>query len=289
MTRSSPRPVPPSARQPITSTSGRTRAAPQPRTTGHAAPTEFGGLIREHKVRTDRLIQLWAIPGLTFLAFALATAFGFYRWYFAYARFGPAVVWRWASPAWVLAALLFGLGGLLALRALRVAPRRVHLYAGGLVWIEGRRSRALAWSEIAQIYTAGVSYGLLGMVWGNRVRVTLLPARGRPIRLTEDLAHLDSLLEAIKHSVYPRLLAESRQAFNAGAALAFGPLMLQKDGIVRGARRIPWSSVKAANLESGRLQIQIADGAGSSRLRVSANQIPNADLCLQLIQILGEK
>jgi hypothetical protein len=274
MTRASARPINRSTSQPINR---------------GAAPPEFGGFIREHRVRPDRLVQLWAIAGVTFTAFALATAYGFYRWYFAYGHYGPAVVWRWASPAWVLAALLFGLGGILALRAVRVARRRVHLYAGGLVWIEGRRSRALAWSEVLQIYTASVRYGLLGLAWGNRVRVILIPARGRPIRLTEDLAQLDALLEAIKHSVYPRLLAESRQAFNAGAALDFGPLALQKEGIVRGARRIPWASVRAANLESGRLQIQFADGADSSRLRVPAAQIPNADLCLQLIQILGGK
>ena len=250
------------------------------------APSGFGGLVHEHRLRPDRLVQLWALPGVVYTAFAAATLLGFYRWYFAYSHYGPAVVWRWASPAWAAAAGLFGLGGILALRAARIARRRLDLYSGGLVWREGRRAIALAWADVVHIFTVGVRYGILGFVWGNRLRVTLVPTRGPRLHFSEDLAAADSLLGAIKHSVYPRLLAEARQAFNAGTPLAFGPLVLLRSGIQRGRRHVPWSGVRSAVLDSGRLQLQIADGDATSCLVIPASRIPNADLCLQLIQNL---
>jgi len=234
-------------------------------------------------------MQLYVLAGLTFFAFAAAIAFGFWRWYFAYANYGPAVVWRWASPAWAAAAALFALGAVQTLRAIQVARRRLYLYAGGIVWQVGGRARALAWAEIAQIYTVMVRYGLFGLVWGSRLRVTLVPSRGRLIHLTEDLADLDTLLQHIKHSVYPRLLAQSRQAFNAGEALPFGPLTLQRDGILRHGRVIPWRAVRTTNLDSGRLTITFTEGQTQSRVRIPVSRIPNADLCIQLIEVLGSE
>lgn len=252
-------------------------------------PAGFGALVREHRPRRERMIQLYVLAGLTFFAFAVAIALGFWRWYFAYANYGPAVVWRWASPAWAAGAALFALGAVQTFRAIQVSRRKLHLYAGGIVWQVGRRARALAWADVAQIYTSIVRYGLFGFVWGSRLRVTLLPSTGRLIQLTEDLADLDSLLQHIKHSVYPRLLAQSRQAFNAGVALPFGPLTLQRDGILRRGRVIPWRAVRSADLESGRLTITFTEANAPGLIRLPVSRIPNADLCLQLIQLLGSE
>ncbi|MGH2625945.1 MAG: DUF6585 family protein [Anaerolineales bacterium] len=263
-------------------------AIPLRRGAAELGPAAFGAFVREHRPRRERMIQLYILAGLTYFAFAAAIAFGFWRWYFAYANYGPAVVWRWASPYWAAGVALFTLGSVQSFRAFQIARRSLYLYSGGIVWRVGRHARSLPWADVAEIYTAPVRYGLFGLVWGTRLRVTIVPSRGRHIRLTEDLADLDTLLQNIKHSVYPRLLAQSRQAFNAGAALPFGPLTLQRDGILRRASLIPWRAVRRADLDAGRLAITFAENDRLGRLRLSVSQIPNADLCLQLIQTLGK-
>lgn len=264
-------------------------AVPQRRSATVPIPRGFGAFVREHRPRHERMLQLYLMTGLTYLAFAVAIAFGFWRWYFAYANYGPAVVWRWASPAWAAGAALFALALLQTFRLWQVGRRSLYLYAGGIVWRVGRHARALAWADVAEIYTSLVRYGLLGLDWGSRLRVTVVPTRGRFIQLTEDLADLDTLLQHVKHSIYPRLLAQSRRAFNAGGALTFGPLTLQRDGILRQGRLVPWRALRGASLDSGRLTLTITEAGGPAHVRLPVSRIPNADLCLQLIRLLGNE
>jgi len=89
---------------------------------------------------------------------------------------------------------------------------------------------------------------------------------------------------SIKARTYPRLLEESRQTFNAGRPLEFGPLSLNQQGLQYGRRTLAWSEVASVTLERGRLDVRPRHGR---RWRIPVRRIPNAEVCLQLASHLG--
>jgi hypothetical protein len=252
-----------------------------------SVPKELGGLIREHGTRREAIPSAVAVFGLTLLAALAAAGVGFYRWYFAYAEYGPAVVWRWAAPAWWAAVALLVLSWYFLFRAWRLGRRRVRVYAGGLAVLEGKRGRAFPWADIHQLFIGGVRYGALGWVWRDRAWLQLNTYQRERIHLGFPLADLDSLAVTVKKSVYPRLLAEARQRFNAGETVSFGPVSLDRQGFHAGKRTILWAEVRGATIDAGRLAVEYERAGRRHRLRLGTVAIPNADLCLQLIQSLG--
>jgi hypothetical protein len=172
-------------------------------------------------------------------------------------------------------------------RAWNIGRRVVRVYAGGLAVVDGKRGRAFQWAEIDKVYAGGMRYGVLGRVWRDRAWLDLITSRGERIHLGFPLADLDTLAHTVKQSVFPRLLAEARRTFNAGGDVAFGSLTVDRVGLHVGQRSIPWSSVRSASIDAGRMVVDIESRGRPQRLRLRAAVIPNADLCLQIIQLLG--
>lgn len=243
---------------------------------------ELGNALMVHKARRrERRLHL-VMASLGLLAGGGFLLIGWYRWTFALSNYGPAVVWRW-SAAWLAVGLLLLMIGLIgAAWVFRWNWLAVTTFENGLQIQRRRRVTTIAWSEIQAILVSGVTYGVLGLIWGSRSSLRLEIAGGRRIRFPDTLAGLAQLITTIKRHVYPRLLNEYSQHLRNGQPIAFGPLQVRPEGVAKGQQRLGWSEVASAELKDGKILLETNHRGAPIRVRVNA--VPNAEICLQLIQ-----
>ncbi len=252
-----------------------------------ATPIEarLGPIERIHRIRPG-LRRMQFLTALACLIGAVAAwAAAAVGAFIAYTEYGPLLVGRWAAPPAIIGVALLALGLILGWRAWRTARLRIRLHAHGIAVVRGRRGRALPWEEVLTVWSR---VERIGMPWASgpsRQRLEIEASDGRRVRLTEQLENFKILSQAVKSRVYPALLAAYTESFNQGRPIAFGPLILHKQGL-RNGRRGPfgWSDVNSATLAAGRLTIELAGPGRGSRWKVPAHRIPNVELCAQLIQ-----
>ncbi len=248
------------------------------------APREFGSVISKHGLRRE-----YRTFGVSLAVIGLCTAFlsaaiGIYRWYFAYRHFGPAAVARWSGPAIGIsfASALLGLIGLAYLLHLRGAFAKV--YAGGILISRRGKVERIPWDQIQAISTSSVRYGLPWFSWGSSSKITFhLKPEGKR-SLSQLLTNLDQLAVTAKKYVYPGLLEQYRQALQQGDAVQFGSIEITRRELHQGKRRYPWAEINKVKLDRGFLTIEKRSARWKRRMRLSAQRIPNIDLCFQLIQ-----
>ena len=232
-----------------------------------------------------RIGEVNALLAAAVVALGLALAslgFGLWAWYFAMNTYGPAAVRRWTEP-WLAAAPLLGIIGVACLiRFWRLTRRWVEAFPHGLRVHRGRRVDAIEWREVHEIRT-----------WPARrpgptfSRLELRLDGGRRLRFTRSLAGLEHLVQHVKRGVYPHLQQTCRDRFNRGEELTFGQLHLTSEGVQVGRKSIQWGRVNAVEVQHGRLTIT-ADEPSVHRLRVAASRVPNIDVCVQIIRLLGQ-
>jgi hypothetical protein len=249
----------------------------------------LGQLINVYRPSHRRRVLAWVGLAASLGAGIISASAGGYRWYLATTQYGPAVVGRWSTPWFIAAAAFAGLGLTIAILLWRSRRLEVGLYGAGLTYQRGRRRLMVPWQDIQRLHASAVRYGIFGLIWGGEMQVRLDLKGGQQVRLTRTLADLPDLVEKIKRNIYPHLLANYTRAFNQGQALEFGPLTLNGDGVARSGRLLPWVDLASADLDRGVLRLTPAQGASARRMRIPAHQIPNFDVCLQLIQNLGQR
>lgn len=246
-------------------------------------PESAHGLARGRKARNYGLTILgWAL----FAAFASAgTAF----WLLAYTEYGPAVVWRWSLPWFGLAAVTLPVALLGSLAVWRSRNLRFHIFGDGFIFTRGGKRIGARWSEVEGLIVTAVRYGVLGLNWGQRINIQLNLVDGREIEVSEPLEEGEALVEKIKSHIYPGMLAAYRSAFNQGHPIVFGPVTITRGGVQASRSAIPWGQLDSAYLQPGSLVVQPSAGSGARRISVAADQVPNADLCVQLIEVLAKQ
>lgn len=243
---------------------------------------ELGNALMMHKARRRerRLHLVMATLGLVGGGGFLLV--GIYRWTFALSNYGPAVVWRW-SAAWLIIGFMFLLIGFVgAAWVFRWNWLTVTTFENGLEVKRRNRISTVAWSEIQAVLVSGVTYGVLGLIWGTRSSLRLEISAGRNQRFPDTLAGLAQLITTIKRKVYPRLLNEYSAHLKSGQPIAFGPLQVRPEGVAKGQRRLSWSEVASAELKDGKILIKT--NQSGAPIRVRTNAVPNAEICLQLVQ-----
>lgn len=257
---------------------------------------DLGPVVEEHGLRPGLRLRYAALAVVGAAASFVALAYGLFRWYYAYSRYGPAVVWRWSGPALLTAVGMAAVGTLGLILLLRTRRIRVSIHESGLVIERGSSLVVLPWVRVRGIYTAAYRDTL---PWPSRramaelaLAVDRLRSDGsvtdERIRLTRRIEALDALAEAIKKRIYPSLLAEYSRAFNEGQALAFGPVVLAPEGLRLNGRVHPWQEIGQAALARGRLILQPAEAARGRRLQLAAHRVPNVEVLLQLLEQVGQ-
>jgi len=256
--------------------------------TSETAPS-LGQLINVYRPSRRRRIALWILLSSGLVAALISALAGGYRWYLATTQYGPAVVSKWSTPWFIAAAAFAGLSLAISIFILRGRRLEVSLHGAGIVYQNGRTRISIPWQDIQRLHASAVRYGIFGLIWGGEMEVRLDIRGGQQIRLTRAIAKLPDLVEKIKRNIYPHLLASYTRAFNQGQALEFGPLTLNGEGVMRAGRLLPWAQLASADLQRGVLKLTPVKGGPGRRITLPAQQIPNLDVCLQLIQNLGQR
>jgi len=248
------------------------------------APRDFGSIISKHDLRKEYRTFSVLLTTIGLSTALISAAIGIFRWYYAYRHFGPAAVVRWSGPAIGLSIVsaLLGLLGLACLLHLRGSYAKVC--SGGLLIGRRGKTEKIPWDQIHAISTASVRYGFLWFTWGNSSRITLHLKPDGKRTLSQSLSNLDQIAIAAKKYVYPGLLEDYRNSLQQGDAVQFGSVEIKRDELIHGKRCIPWTEISEVTLVRGFLRIHTRSSRWNRSIRLSAQRIPNIDLCFQLMQ-----
>ena len=90
------------------------------------------------------------------------------------------------------------------------------------------------------------------------------------------------MARAIEARVYPRIMAASIDAWGRGVPIAFGPLRVTRDGLMRGGKTLPWRDLASMRVTTGKIWILAA-----GRLRPWAvygrREVPNAEVLREVV------
>ena len=249
----------------------------------------LGPLVQIHQVRPARryLLPLAIIFCLTLAAAAFLV--GIWRWYFALTTFGPIVIWRWSWFPLTIGLFFVFISFLLVFAFWRQPTMEVRVFRHGIILFRGLRRIAIQFSEITKILTLMSHFGLPGLKLRSGAEVVIEMDDDRQFRLTSMLKDFELLVETIKRNVYPDLLSKYTEAFNHGNPLAFGPILVTQQGVQSGATLVTWNTIAQAALSDGELKILVTNSNPSHSLKIPASEVPNVDLCVQLIQQLGQQ
>lgn len=212
---------------------------------------------------------------------------GIQRWVLAYTHYGPAVVWRW-SLLWFAAAIGLAPVPLLAFLSLwRTRNTSVAIYPSGVVYQRGKRHYSLPWQEIVSIRTVGPWMGMPGLRRNRPTALVIDATESRRLRLTRDLIGFEELVEQIKHKIYPRLHRIMAEEFNRGQPLHFGPITLWPSHLQWGRHEIVYEALAGISLNKGALILTINQAGKRKKLSTPVSLVPNADLCLEMVESLG--
>jgi len=235
-----------------------------------------------YHARTGTVNALLAAAIVTTGSALAALGFSLWAWYFAMSTYGPAAIRRWTFP-WLVAAPVLGIVGLTCLvRIWRLTRLWVETLPNGIRVHRGRKIDLIVWADVREIRTwpahqPGPTFAALEIRRNG----------GRRLRLTRSLADLEGLVQDVKRGAYPLLQECYRAKFNRGEELGFGRLRLTLDGVQAGRKTIQWGHVQVVDVKGGQLSIT-SDEPAAARLRVAAARVPNVDLCVQIIRLLGQ-
>jgi hypothetical protein len=162
---------------------------------------------------------------------------------------------------------------------MRARGRTTALAEGGLKDCHRGSVRTVRWADIEEIVYFSVFRPTTGWITGLR-------ARGRSfgeIRWHNQwMAGVDAMARAIEARVYPRIMAASIDAWGRGVPIAFGPLRVTRDGLMRGGKTLPWRDLASMRVTTGKIWILAA-----GRLRPWAvygrREVPNAEVLREVV------
>ena len=217
-----------------------------------------------HRTRPGSVAWRFALGVLIVVAAAIlhyVVWFGDIRW--------PRNVHLWI---YLLAGMFIGpgLGIYLITFAVRGRKLWVLTYPTGLfVWHRGR-VLAFPWDEVHAVQIAGlpekaaiehspevVLYDLSRS--GRRVfgtTIALTRGDGEQVVLPSTLSDFAALGRQVQEETYRRLFPTLWAQFQAGQALAFGPVVCSLAGVTVGKQTLPWTEVEAVQRASGKLEVK---------------------------------
>jgi hypothetical protein len=260
---------------------------------------DLGRLVNTYRARKMGRADMLTL-GVPFVVIESALlGYGLWLAIYSILHYGLIAATEWSQFWFILAGFTFGLFLLILLYRLYQAHFFVAVCKGG-VRLNLRRGLSLGlsrpyqltWGEIAGIATDATRERFFGKPGRQRLRATLYPNVGKPIKLDDRLENLPELVSHIKASLYPRLLPSLRSSFEAGQWIYFGEIAIQRQNVrfdrassASSPSAIPWSSIQSISIQSGYLMVEFkGNSTFPDAQQIPVSHIPNLELLLQLVQ-----
>jgi len=223
-------------------------------------------------------------------AAAIVLGYGVYEAYIWSVRNGPIMIQdKLPGPA-IIAVILFVLSMIIGWSALASWHKSVAVYERGLVARDRKGFQTWRWEDLDSMYTAVTRHYTNGIYTGTSHVYTLVDAQGKRLVLNDAYIHVEDLARLIDLKTMPILYERASNRYNAGEALLFGPVAINKTGLTFGRKSYPWSEVKQVSISRGILKVAKKDGGWFSGASVTVSTIPNLRVLLSIIdQIVGIK
>jgi hypothetical protein len=157
-------------------------------------------------------------------------------------------------------------------------------YRDGLAYRTGGKDvHTLRWDEVAVIQSNLTRQrSSRGLGWTVH-EYTLTKNSGEKLILDEGLKEVGGEAQAIKAAVFALMGPPLGQRYQAGEALTFGPVTVQRqNGLQLDGKPYAWAAIQDIKVESGRFKVTLRDGK-KHEAHVSA--IPNVELLCQMIGV----
>ena len=154
-------------------------------------------------------------------------------------------------------------------------------YQDGLAYrAKGKEIHTLRWEEVAAIVTNNRFHAKY-----TQCEYTLVKPSGEKLILDDWLKGVERLAAYIKKPVYARLGPPLAQRYQAGEALTFGPVTVQRQaGCQLDGKPYAWDAIQDVKVENGRFKVTPRTGQkGQPVGQARVNAIPNIELLCQLI------
>jgi hypothetical protein len=164
-------------------------------------------------------------------------------------------------------------------------PDKLVRYHDGLAYRgHGKEVHTWRWDEVAAILSNTREHvgSHAGLTWSEH-EYTLAKSSGEKLILDDGLTDIEPLIQAVKAAVFARVAPPLAQRYQAGEALAFGPVTIQRqNGLQMDGKLYAWGAIQDVKLDDGLLKVTLRTGQ-KHETRVSA--IPNVEILGQIIGV----
>jgi hypothetical protein len=175
-------------------------------------------------------------------------------------------------PLWLFSELLVGFGS------------EVELWDEGLVvrrrWTE---PVVVRFEDVDSVFYDFEVSERMGARTTPTAKVTLTTHDDRRVVVPRGLTEAGEILSALDRHVARPLLAPARQALAAGELLAFGPVVLDGEGVTLDERRLAWTEIDRVEAEPDYVTFHFTDGARQRVHNVAVKDVPHPKILVELL------
>jgi len=251
---------------------------------GLGAPREY------FKVKEINRIGSLIISILLIVGTGILVLYGVYEAYIWSQQYGPAMIDDKLIGPLVAGGIMLLFGALAAGSAYANWNRGVMVYEHGFAYNDRKGMQTWQWINVVSITTAITRHYHNGIYTGTTHVYTLFNNQNEKLIFNDVFKKVEDLARNIEQGVYPILYERAAQAYNSGQTLTFGPVAINRGGIVIGKKTYPWTDVKQVSVQNGYVKVSKKDGGWFSGASASAAVIPNLKILLSIInQVVGIK
>jgi hypothetical protein len=236
-------------------------------------------LFKGYPIRWQDFIYLLILgAGAVFLPLG----YGYWRAFYGYSQYGPSAANAWSYPWFITSACSTLLLLLLSLTRINIAHKFIVVQENGLhIHLSPLKDQNFSWEHISGVTFEISRIHFLRFPLRSKKIVRIYRKLGKPIQFGDEIQGLTSLVNEIKHRLYPRIWPSLENDIRKGSWVYFGEIGLHREGLKFQKIYYPWSKVKRVSIESGNAVVELTD---HHRLTHAISRIPNIELLFQLIQ-----
>jgi hypothetical protein len=180
----------------------------------------------------------------------------------------------WLGPI----AVAVGLAGIVQL--VIILGIRVQVHERGLAYRSATQRWAVRWDEINDIRSS-----LVHILGGNGPSMrgwVSIEAAGVVRKVGANVEGIEALRDLVREATFEFLYPPVAAALIQGREVAFGPLVLRRDGIIKGGDFVPWSSLESSTIWEGKLELKVT-GKHFAWFKRRTRDVPNVHVLVPAI------
>ncbi len=165
--------------------------------------------------------------------------------------------------------------------------RGLHVYVcpNGLVYVNGSKSDVIRWDQIEAVWAQVTRRYYNGVYAGTTHLYTVRRADGATFKFNDKFHKVGDLGTMIERESSRQLLPKAIAAYNFGAPVVFGKLVVSQQGVSNGKEMLPWSQVKGIRVNRGVVTVS-KEGKWLNWANIPVSRTPNIFVFMALVNYI---